>query len=285
MQLITQLEVFTPRVTNSPLPVTDGTEETDPIQIKKIDGLGPVNATVNTDQYGSVDGEFYNGSNTGKRNIVLTLLLNPDWSSQTIEQLRQVLYRYFMPKNEVTLRFTSTHMAQVEITGYVESCEPNLWDKDAEYQVSIICPDAAFVATQPSNIQGTTLAFGSNSFTSIDYEGTLPAGFVLRVAANTANPSATGEVRLVNTNPDITILIVTGTTVDSTHSLEFGTSQGDKYIDEIPLPSGSSSSLLGKLADGSNWPTLDEGINEFQVLAADPGQDWSMTYIARYGGL
>ncbi len=78
---------------------------TDALQIRNIEGLGPVKASVNTSPFGSVDGESYTGSNVGKRNIVMTLGLNPNWRDQSMASLRQLLYAYFMPKQFVKLRF------------------------------------------------------------------------------------------------------------------------------------------------------------------------------------
>jgi hypothetical protein len=287
--MITQMEVFTPRVTTSPLPfIAAGDESSDPIQIKNIDGLGPVNANINTTQYASQDDSEYNGSNTGNRNIVITVGLNPNWLDQTPESLRQALYAYFMPKNQVTLRFSSTHMATVQIDGIVESCTPNPFSKDPEMIISVICPKSAFVATSATIVTGVTGALPDMTPTPIVYQGTLPAGFVLDVAITTI-PTATadmvnGELRVLNENPDLELFIVTAT-VSSTTNLELSTVTGNKYVRAIDVASGAETSILGKQAAGSSWLQLDEGINNFRVVSAQPGQFWSLEYFARYGGL
>lgn len=288
--MITQLDVFTPRVLSSPLPGGIGMEATDPIQIISIDGLGPVAAAVNTVQYASVDGEFYNGSNVGKRNIVLTLRLNPDWSDQTVEGLRKFLYQYFMPKNQVTLQFTSTHMAQVNIVGYVESMEPTLFSKDPVYTVSIICPKPQFVAVAPTVINGTVELLTASALQEIDYEGSLECGFVLDVTTNPAY--------LVNTlthvylqNVDVQQFIIKNPAMATTHELELSTIQGSKWIRDILVSAGTYNSLLGSAVSGSVWPTLKQGANQFRVqldpngTAGTAGQPWTLTYQALYGGL
>jgi len=286
--MITQLEVFTPRVTVPPLPIVDGSPANDPIQIRNIDGLGPVTAQINTEQYGSLDGEFYTGGFTGKRNIVLTLGFNPDWSTQTIESLRQIVYAYFMPKTQVKLRFTSTHMAQVDTDGYVESCEPNIFSKDPEMQVSIICPNPAFYGSSVTVIPGETLALPDGLPTEIDYLGTLPTGFVLSVTPTDDAPSmASGEVRIVNDDgigtPDI--FIVTGVKVDGTKYFQASSEQGNKYVRQIDTPSGVETSILGQQAPGSIWMMLNNGVNLFRVMSDLPGQAWTMQYYAKYGGI
>lgn len=283
--MITQMEVFTTRVTTSPLPAaTDGNEFTDPIQIRKIDGLGPVNATVNTTPYGSLDGESYSGSSTGKRNIVLTIGLNPNWSDQSPETLRQALYAYFMPKNEVTLRFTSTHMATVAIDGYVESFTPNMFEEDPEYQISIICPKSEFVAVTATVETGVTVALPDGNANEIDYQGSLPAGFILQVDLGGGTEMDAGELRVINDNPGESIFIATAD-IKADTSFKLSTVTGDKYVRAVDPITGLGGSILGKQAVGSDWLQLDYGVNKFRVAATEAGLPWSLTYFARYGGL
>src|SRR5664279_2906619 len=90
--VITLVEAFT-RQTVDPIVLADpGSVETDPIQILKVDGLGPVKAAVTTTPFGDFDGESLPAASVGKRNIVLTFGLNPDWADQTFESLRAILY-------------------------------------------------------------------------------------------------------------------------------------------------------------------------------------------------
>ena len=81
----------------------DGDAGSDPIQVIGIDGLGPVKAAITTAPFGAFDGEAYVGASVGKRNIVLTIGLHPDWAIQTIEELRQLLYNYFMSEGSAFL--------------------------------------------------------------------------------------------------------------------------------------------------------------------------------------
>lgn len=283
--MLTQLEVFTPGVTTAPLPVTSGTPSTDPLQIRNIDGLEPVKADVNTSRYGSVDGEFYISSSVGKRNIVITIGLNPNWADQTYEALRKILYLYFMPKTQVTLKFTSTHMPPVQISGYVESCEPSIFSKDPEMQVSIICNQPYFEAISASALSGTTTALTDNTTTDVDYPGDIPVGFIMDISADSGGTTFTNsEVRIINTTPTLQFYAVVAT-VDSTKFLRVSTVQGDKYVKQYPLPSGTPTNILGKATPGNIWWPLQKGINKIKVQVATPGQSWSIHYFARYGGL
>lgn len=281
--MLTEVEILTPRVTTSPLPFAPGAITTDPVQIHNIDGLGPVAANINTGQFGTINGEFYNGSYVGKRNIVITFGLNPNWAIQTIESLRMILYTYFMPQNQVTLKFTSTHVVPVEIVGYIETMEPNIFSQNPEMQVSIICPKADFVASSVTIVPGVTLALPDGDPTIIEYLGSSPTGFILDVSATDDAPTMTdGEVRVINENPTEGIFIVTAT-VDADKFLEVSTIQGNKYVIEIPTPSGSPDSIFG--AQSGTWLQLDQGTNKFRVMSDAPGQVWNLKYFERYGGI
>lgn len=286
--MITQMEVFTSRVTQAPLPVTDGLASTDPIQVRKIDGLGPVKAQINTGQYGSISGEYFRGSSRGKRNIVITVGLNPNWFDQTMESLRTILYSYFMPENEVKLRFTSSHMAQVDIEGIVESMEPNIFSRDPEIQVSIICPKPEFVGSSMTIFPGETLSLPDGTPTEIEYLGTLPTGVWVTIASSTIAPSMTdGEIRIINETPDNPVpdLFVVTASIDDTKYLELSTNKGNKYVRNVAVADGDITSLLGKNAMGSIWFELKHGLNKFRIMSTVPGLSWTLQYYSKYGGI
>lgn len=283
--MLTQVEARTSRVTVPPLPFNaSGVEATDLLQIRNIDGLGPVAATINTSQYGSVDDEFYNGSFTGKRNIVLTIGFNPDWANYTFETLRQIVYEYFMPKNDITLLFTSTHMEPVTIDGFVETCEPNIFSKAPEMLVSIICPKAAFIAASASVVPGVTLALPDGAPTIIDYKGSLPTGFVLDIHPVVGIANLNGEVKLINQSPLVSLFDFQGQ-VTATTGIQVSTVTGDKYLRETILGTDDYVNNLGAILPGSVWMPLLKGINKFRVMTATPGQTWALQYFARYGGI
>jgi hypothetical protein len=284
--MLTNMEVFTSGVSVPPLPIVDQPEALDPIQIKRIDGLGPVKASVNTTQYGSIDGEEYSGAFTPKRNIVLTLALNPNWAAgQSIESIRQILYLYFMPQNSVRLRFTSTHLSTVEISGYVESCEPDMFSDDPEYQVSIICPKPYFVATRATVLTGTTQVLTGTNDVTLNYEGSASVGFVVDVTLPTGGSSFSGEVRIQNATPSLKIASILPVTVSSAQFFRWSSVQGDKFARQYPIPTGAPTDVLKKVAVGSGWLTLRKGPNKIRVLSATAGLNWAISYYARYGGL
>lgn len=257
-------------------------------QIRDIQGLGPVKADISTTPFGSVDGELYNGSSMGKRNIVFTFGLNPAWSAgESMASMRKDLYTYFMPKRWVNLEFVSTHMPNVQIEGYVESVEPNMFSSDPEIQVSIVCPQPNFVATTPSSV-GDVVQTAPGTPATIEYEGTIETGFVLSLAS------------VVPFNGDLTVTniglitesltVTTPATVTATRNFVLSTLQGDKYV-RLMTGSVVDHNMLAGMLSGMAWPKLVPGDNQF-IVTADPSgvypmpdSPWSMSYLAQYGGI
>src|ERR1700752_2179160 len=212
------------------IPLLGDSVDNDLIQIRDIGGLEPVKANINTTPFAGYNGEYYLGSNIGKRNIVVTFGLNPDWEDQSISTLRQLLQSYFMTQNQIKLRFFSDELPTCEILGYTESFEPNRFSKDPEVQVSIICPEPDFVGIVPTVINGTVQ--NTLEYTEIVYEGSVPTGFVLEVASSVTNPSYTGDFGIHLINPDAHLFFATGT-VDADEIIRLSTIPGNKYIHQI----------------------------------------------------
>lgn len=288
--MLTQLKVAGPRTAADPLLLNfSSLIETDPIQVKGIDGLEPVKADILTNPQGVNDGEDYTGSSVGGRNIVLKLGLNPDWEVQTMAELRKQLYRYFMPKMAVNCEFDSTHLPTCEIDGYVESIQPNIFAKDPEVLASIICPNPHFTAIDEVTRDGLT-SDGTALSTTFEYEGSVPTGFVLWVTKNTADFS--GQV-VIDSEPEdggpyLDQFRVTGININSAKALYLSTIPGDKKVYELDPASPLLSAINNRLANrlGDIWPTLQVGTNRIRVTAGTAdAQAWSITYKPKFGGL
>jgi hypothetical protein len=124
--------------------------------IKSIDGLGPVNATINTTELSSDDGALYNSSRISSRNITMSLqfLENP-----TIESTRLLSYKYFPIKRNITIQI-ETDTRTCKISGRVESNEPDIFSNSEGCSISIICPEPYF----------SSLSYVKNTFYGIDPE-------------------------------------------------------------------------------------------------------------------
>jgi Phage tail protein len=261
----------------------NGRAETDLIQIRNIDGLEPVKASVNTSPFGSVDGTSYTGSSVLSRNIVLMLHPNPDWKDWSFEGLRRLLYSYFMPKRPVRLVFYSDDMIPVEIEGIVESVEPNLFSKDPEFLVSVICPEPYFIALDPTVITGQSVRPGG-TIENIEYNGSVEAGIYVKVT-HAGDPAPT-VIGVQIGDPAISYFNVQAT-VSSSMYFEMSSLPMQKYVQNVTIGSGVITNLLSKITvqELSAWPIFEPGTNEFSVITDAGLQDWELTYFERFGGL
>jgi hypothetical protein len=260
----------------------NGRAETDLVQIRNIEGLDPVKASVNTSPYGSVDGEAYVGSSVPSRNIVLTVGINPNWNQWSYESLRRLLYSYFMPKRAVRLVFISDDMEPVEIRGVVETAEINQFSKDPEFVVSVICPDPYFTALEPKIITGQTVR-PDGTISLIEYEGNIEIGMHIQVTfVSGAPPTKIG----IEVGYPTTMYFDVVATVNATNYFEVNSVPTRKFVQNVDMQTGVITSLLSKVVrEGSEWPLFQPGENQFSVVTDVGVQDWELSYFERFGGL
>lgn len=255
----------------------------DPVHIRNITGLEPVKAEITTVPSGTSRGETFQGASTPKRNIVLTLGLSPDWSTQTMSSLRQLLYAYFMTEQWCKLRFISDEIPTTDIEGYVESFEPNMFSQDPEVQISIINPRPDFIEIDASILTGV-VDDGTDEYV-IEYLGTVDAGLELRVDRSVALPAYSGPVTItIKNSAGVQAITVDPVTINTEKSYKMSSVQGSKRVqNESLLGDGAVTNLL-KVKSGV-WPMLEPGENLISVAAEEPGQVWTLAFFNRFGGL
>ncbi len=281
--MLTKLEVLGLRSNVPTLPLNEDSDAgNDPIQVLGINGLGPVKAAITTSPFGAFDGEALSGMSVGKRNIVLTIGLHPDWAVQTIEELRQLLYNYFMPKLLVQLRFHSTNFPVVKIDGYVESMEPNIFVKTPTIEVSIICPSPDFVALEETIITGITN--DGSAYTDIEYIGSVSTGILLKVSKSVGTPGENSiQINMTGEYVPLTFLARGNLTDDI--QWELSTTPGAKYVRSVSQSLGTITNYLNYISYDASWPMLYPGINRLSVITPVVGQNWELSYFTRFGGL
>lgn len=107
-----------------------------------IDGLGPVDAVLQTSNTVTTDGVIFNGARKDEREIVINLAYHPE-SGKNIEDLRHGTYKYFPEKEEVTLVFHADTRS-VRTTGIVESNDVSIFSEKEASSIVIKCPDPWF---------------------------------------------------------------------------------------------------------------------------------------------
>lgn len=247
--------------------------------IKDIDGLDPVKATIVTTGFAQLDGEQYQSSKLGTRNIVLKVGLEAAlYAAGTVRDLRNRLYQYFMPKTFVRLQFFDNESTMVEIEGYIESFDSKLFVKEPEATISIMCLKSEFIDPIVKTIEGSTVT--NTSTRDIEYEGTVPTGvsFTLEVdRALTAFSIHNTPYSGVTTSMDFTGAFVSGDVISVV------TQPGAKSVELVR--GGVRSPHLHALSAYSGWINLEPGLNQFRVTATGNPLAYQMSYTDKYGGL
>lgn len=283
--MITRLEVFSPWPDAPVLPLGGFMPNDDPVQIRDIEGLGPVKAEVTSTLFATGRGELFQNASTGKRNIVLTLGLNPDWETQTMSTLRQALYAYFLPEAWTKLRFFSDHMPTCDIEGVVESFEPNMFSQDPEIQISILCHKPDFVEVDATIVTGLTSLDAETEF-AFTYLGTVATGYELKLEVTPENVAYTGPVTITSTAwEEAQLLEVDPITIDVTQFLKVVSVRNAKRVSEVDVSSGDLTNKLAQMSGESVWPELKPGENAISVVAEEENLAWTLAYFNKFGGL
>jgi hypothetical protein len=283
--VIKKMEVFSAQPGAPELPLGGTLASDDPIHIRDIQGLGPVKAEIATTPLATSDGVLFQGSTVGLRNIVMTLGFNPDWEGdQTVSTLRQQLYGYLLPKAWTKLRFFTDDLPVVDIEGYVESLEPNIFAQDPEMQCSVICPRPDFIDPDAVLLDG--VVDDGTIENVVNYIGTVPTGLELRVQRSVANASYTGSLIVANETPnDFQSFEIDPVTIDTLKSFKLSTVKGLKRVQNIAVADGTPTNLLAHMTEESVWPELRPGENVITVIGEENDQIWTLAYFNRFGGL
>lgn len=283
--MIKKLEVFSAQPHAPELSLGGFFPNLDPIQIRNIDGLGPVKANLDAEPFATGDGELYQGAQVGSRNIVMNLGFNPNWVDQTISSLRRQLYRYFMPKSWCKLRFMSDDMATVDIEGIVESCDPNMFSQDPEMVVSIICHKPDFIEPDATIFYGV-VDDGTDEL-EFQYAGDIPTGFEVVVAHSVDNVAYTGplDISMQREPADPLVFSIDPVVISATHHFKLSTIRNAKRAQRVSNADGQATNLLMSVTPESVWPVVLPGTNLFKVVAEENGQAWTLAFFNRYGGL
>ena len=282
--MIQRMEVFSSRPDVPILPLGGFMPSSDPVHVLNVEGLGPVKAEITSTPFATGRGELFQGSTTGKRNIVMTLGLNPDWENQTMSTLRQLLYSYLMPEQWVKLKFFSDHLPTCAIEGYVESFEPNMFSQDPEVQVSIICPKPDFIEENATILNGTV----DDGTIEVVYEyiGTVETGLELRIDSTPTNTTYTGSISVTAVAfEEPQLFVVESVIINTAKYFKLSSVRNAKRVQSVAVIDGALTNLLAEVTSESVWPVIKPGENVLKVAASENDQAWTMAYFNRFGGL
>ncbi len=260
--------------------------------VKEISGLGPCKATINTTEVSTNDGSIYNSARLDARNIVLDLA----FVGTDIERVRQLSYKYFPIKKEVSLEIITDNRDCVT-AGYVESNEPDIFSEEESASISIICPDAYFYSAKDGeNITESysetpmfEFPFCNDSLTEkllvmgeiyqftevvVAYDGDAEVGVTITLHAigEVINPAIynveTSEQMLIDTSKMKTL---TGSGFIAGDDIIICTVKGKKTVKL--LRDGVYTNILNALDRNSDWFQLSKGENVLSYTAESGGSN------------
>lgn len=248
-------------------------------EVRDIQGLGPVKASLVSSSMAQVDGAQPESSRRDPRNITMTLGIKPNYIlAHTVSSLRNDLYDFFMPKSVLFISFYMDNVLYAVTTATVESFDSEIFTNDPKADISLICYDPDFYAPTSTLIEGDSTS--DTSTTTINYPGTSPAGVVFTLSPDR---DLTG-FRIYNTKPDNTIQM-----------FDFeGTILGDDVVTITSIPLQKSAIITRNMTPFSalyyveapfDWISFDKGGNDIRVFVADDPIPYTLEYIVKYGGL
>jgi hypothetical protein len=258
------------------------------IEVRDISGLDPVKATLVSSSFANQDGEIYQSSRRGPRNITMKLGLQEVPGTSTLLAVRRMVYSIFRPKDQVTLTFyvddTDDSIEDgYQIVGRVESCQSSMFSQDPEVDVSIVCFDPDFV--DPVAVMTYNMTSVDVNPTYFPYVGTVETGFAATISVH----HAISEFSLIYKDPgnmtwtmDVAYPFLVGDFV------RIVTTPG---IKEATLTRGSTqSSILYAISPQSTWAKFAPGDNHLQLSV--PGDvvvggsiSATIAYLKRFGEL
>lgn len=265
--------------------------------IKSIEGLGPAKADINVSEMAGMDGGFYNSARADKRNIVFTIGFYSYFRylggrspiiDMTIEKIRQLSYKYFPLKRNVTIKI-ETDERTLYTTGYVESNEPTIFSNDQTAVISIICPGSYFkdiyqvyvpfgsitplfsFPFSNESLVSKLINFGSiiqETTKNIPYEGEAPTGIFIQI--HCIGTATNIEIVSERTNGSIYIdttklASIVGSAIQSGDDIFISTSKGNKYA--LLQRGATTYNILHAVIENIEWFELEYGGNEFTYLA------------------
>lgn len=246
--------------------------------VTKIDGLGPVKATLVGSDFANLDGQQYQSARRELRNIVVQLGLEPDYTMETVEGLRKRVYGFFMPKAPVALRFFPIEIPTVDILGMVESCDPAIFSDEPAIDISILCFNPDFLDVNPVTINEETTSTETEIL--VDYDGTVETGVKLTLELDRDIDEFTFYHRAPN---------------DELRILEFSYAllAGDVLVIDTRVGekgatltrSSTTSSVTKAVSPQSTWTQFMQGANHIRVYAEGLGIPYTLEYVTKYGGL
>ncbi len=238
------------------------------VAVKSVDGLSATKASINATELALTDVAIFNGARAGMRNLKIKLapLPMPD-----IETSRQRIYSWFQIKQLMTV-YINTDKRRVKTEGYVEAVEADIFSKEQEVNISILCPDAYWHDADTSidkNLEWSreipSFEFDFMDQPSPSLEFSKDRGLA-KLPITVTETFSGDQFKLTGAFLDKTYYKVDPIVGGDIVTVNSRT--GRKSI--IRNRGGRKDKFIAALDRNSDWLKLRPGVNEFQIAMNDP---------------
>lgn len=273
--------------------------------ISNIEGLGSPQANINGQEIATSDGMIYSSARAQTRNIMFNFLMyerngHNIYGPMSIEESRQLLYKYFPLKKEIKMEF-KTDLKTLYISGYIEEVEPTIFSKGEGAHVSVVCPypyfkeaskgETIFAGAQPA----FEFPFSNESLTepllefsvlwydtraTLHYRGNMDSGVIITIHAV---KDGVKNITLYNFNEDTRMKIdtskietITGKAFSTRDDIIISTYHGDRYCKLFR--NGVYTNIIACLDRESDWFQITAGDNQFAFYADEGEENISVTF-------
>ena len=272
--------------------------------ITEIEGLGPPKADIIMKDIATMDGKKYQTARGNERDITFHFLYIAS-DDITVEDARQLTYKYFPLKGKVNLLF-ETDNRSAEVDGYVEENAPDIFKEDSDTQITIKCESPwlskyglegwqeilfsdidhrfEFEFEDPDDLS-PTLEFSAIEVKReniIRYKGEADSGIIMSMYAYgrfthpTIYNNTTRERMTIDTNKVESLI---GSQIKYGDEIRISTYQNDKYIHFIR--DGRTTNILNAIGKNDDWFTIHPGDNIFSYTCQTGELDVEFTITAR----
>lgn len=246
--------------------------------LRDVDGLDPVKATLVTSSFATRDGTEYESARRDSRNLILKLGFEPDWVLTTVKALRDNLYKWFMTKQYVELRFYEDTGLVVSIVGRVESNDSPRFTSDPDATISVVCFNPDFLGMTNERISGNSVSDSTESL--VNYVGTSETGFLFTL---NVNRDISGFALYQRGIDGVQYELDFAADILSGDAIKISTQSGNKYV--TLTRGGVDSSLLYGVSPSSPWLVLTPGANYLRLLISGDPIPYTIDYTDKYGAL
>lgn len=246
--------------------------------VQDIQGLDPVPASIVSSSYARLDGDQFQSARREKRNPIFRIGLEPDYTTQTVRELRGLLNKFLNPKKNVHMRFYTDDFPTVDISGVVETFNCPLFVKEPVATSSVICFDPDFYEPIQVTVAGNTTSTVLNG--NIDYTGTVDTGIIFKMTFN--RDVTTFTIYHQPEGEAVQTMQVSGNFL-SGDAIEISTVPGNKYA--ILTRGGTESSVLYTVSPYAVWTRFLPGNNAVRVQTEGAAIPYTIQYTNKHGGL